>query len=354
MRHVTVQPATELDATGPFLHDPRHKADISFDSAGDVPRSFTVVLAQGLLATAGREAASGIAIIDNDNGRVVCDGIQATSGTDGRPNATQLMAFALLPEMDWHAFSNYCRGHASYRGGIEDIDKALSLPHGGSRSRQVELGLIRPNFSDIRPIALREINSISAMPYRFPVSSRKAMINEILPRLHYRAQDGSRALAWDIRMNFKWNASGHVEGGEAVERSMDRRWAAQSDRDGDAFKQACDQSLQPFVVAPFVALDLDPSRAAELDVRGDNGGFLVLSSFAGRDMTFSGPRELEDKLDAMSDDDLSMLWATARILDVDLSKGVRGAEMALAMNEVRAALEVEWLEEVEAEVEFAC
>lgn len=355
MQHLTANPAVALEATGPFLHAPAHKAHLSFDSLGDVPRSFSVVIAQGALATDDRAAPNGLAVIDNDSGRVVCDGIQPQAITVHGPSMAQQMAFTLIQEMDFRALANYCRSRPTYRGGFDDIDGDRTLPNGGSRERQIELGLLRPSFSDIRPAVLKEINAISAMPYRFPVSSRQAMINETLARPTYRAADGSQALAWDIRMNFKWNATGHVEGGESVERSMDRRWAPLAEKDGAAFKQACDQALQPYVAAPFVPLDLDPSRAADLDVKGDNGGFLVMSSFAGKQMTFSGPRELEAKLDAMSNDDLSMLWAAGRILDKDLSKRVRATEMALAMNEIRAEMEVEWLEEIdepEAEVAF--
>lgn len=352
MQHLTANPAVALEATGPYLHAAAHKANLSFDSAGDVPRSITVVIAQGALATDGRAAANGLAVIDNDSGRVVCDGIQAQANSAHGPSMAQQMAFTVIQEMDWRAFASYCRSRPTYRGGFDDIDGDFVLPNGGSRGRQIELGLIKPNFSDVRPTVLKEINAISAMPYRFPVSSRQAMMNEILARTTYRAQDGSRALAWDIRMNFKWNDSGRTKDGETVCRTMDKRWADLIEGDGDVFKQACDQALQPYVAAPFAALDLDPSRAAELDVKGDNGGSLVMTSFAGKPMTFAGPRELEAKLEAMSSDDLSMLWATGRILDVDLSKGIRSAEMAHAMNEIRAALEIEWLEEVEEEVTF--
>lgn len=352
MQHPTAQPTADLAATGPFLHAREHRIDLRFDSAGDVPRSFTVVIAQGTLEHSAPISGNGVAIIDNDSGRVVCDGIQASELRGAAPSPSQLMAFALLPEMDWTAFAGFCRSHDSYRGGFEDIDAGLALPNGGSRARQVELGLLDPDFEDIRPVMLREINAISGMPYRFPISSRKAMINDILGHMTYRAQDGSRALAWDIRMNFKWNDSGRVRDGEAVCRSMDRRWAKMLQEDDDVFKRACDQALQPYVTAPFVALDMDESRAVELDVKGDNGGFLVLSSFAGQSMVHDSPRDLEAKLAQMSNDDLSILWATDRILTVDLSRAVRAAEMADAMNEVRASLEADWLREVEDEVTF--
>lgn len=344
---------TALAAFGPYFHRKEARVDLRFDSVGSSPRSFTVLVADAV-AKGPDNAKAGLAVYDNDNDRIVMDGLNRQPNTQLGLSLDQKIVLALMTEMTWGQFSSYVRKHPSYRGGVADIDSAQGVPAPGNMERQVALGLIEEGYSDIRPAVLREVHADRELPYTFPPASRAAIIADLAAHTLFKTGDDRDMLAWDVRMNFAWNRSGRIEGQDAVDDRFDSRWAKESGNASDIFAQACETALKPYLAEPFKVLDLDDSLPIELDVMGGRGGFVVLKSVNGTALRGKGPQGLATALDALDDQTLTQVWAATRILDVDFSRSVRKEIMTDLLHDARLAQEIEWGEEIEEdELDFA-
>ncbi|MCW3784432.1 hypothetical protein [Defluviimonas salinarum] len=337
-----------LTMTGQFLHDPENKRDIFFQGEGDVPRSFTVLIALGYKTDNLDLGRNGIAIIDNDNWRIVADACHAqASGLKGA-SAEQRRALEEICAFGWEEFASFCRTRETYRAGSGDIDIPGSKPAAGNAERQVKLGLRIHQEPDIRSDFIRGIHETG--DYNLPRTTRRGMINDILMHPSQESRNG-RTLAWDTRMNFSWDRSGRVEGGEEVCRSMDARWMAAVKEDDDLLRKACDEAFSPYLAEGFAALGLEEATC-EIVAGGPEGEHLLLKSFRGTDLEFRDHRDLRQKIEALSEEDISNLWVTVRVLDKDLSRASRANEVQIHLNSLRAEKEQEWLVEADEEIAF--
>lgn len=293
---------------------------------------------------------NGIAVIDNDNWRIVVDRcLPQASGLKGA-SRQQRHTFEKIKEMDWAEFSQFCRAQATYRAGSPDIDQRAPIPAAGNEYNQVKLGLRAPTVNDDRTDFLRALHESG--DYNLPPTSRDGMIKELMMRQSQEVR-GKRMLSWDVGMNYDWDRSGHVEGGEDLGANFDRQWAQEMEANPSILRTACDRAVAPYVAPGFNVLELGESASCELNIGGAGDKYLMLGSFAGQDMSFATFRELREKLSSMETSELVDLWATVRVLDKDLNRQNRAHDVAWELNAIRASLEEEWLMEAEEEVHMA-
>lgn len=342
--------------TGQFLHEEALKTTLFFAGEGQVARSFTVLVALASKPSSAPNAdptCNGLAVIDNDNWRIVADRcLPQASGLKGA-SRDQRKLFLEVTTMDWSEFSAFCRSQATYRSGSPDLDARADVPAEGNAERQAKLGLIAPAPamtgvpSDIRSDLVRSLHD--AGEYNLPPTSREGMVKDLMMRQSQTVR-GRKLLSWDIGLNYAWDRSGRVEGGEILDADFDRRWMKEMAANPDHLRTASDRALAPYVVSGFNVLELGESAGCELNIGGDQDNFLMLSTFGEHDLSFRDFRELREKLAEIPDDTLLNLWTTVRVLDRDLNRQSRAYDVAWELNEIRAALEEEWLMEVDEEV----
>ena len=329
---------------------PAHKmTEKTFKSPGEVDRSFTILVHLAVTKDGGTDyAQNGIAIIDNDSTEIILEGAfpqgSATAGVSTRQNE----AFEAINGMDWAEFGNYLRSSPHVVSLPADIQSRQAQPDAGNFISQVKLGLRKPEDRDLRDDFIRGIHANG--DYRLPRMSRTGMINEIMTHPTSPARSG-RTLSWDIRMNFRWDETGRIEGGEEIDSQFDQRWQREVSVNEGIFRRATETALAPYLVSDFSVLDLDDA-GCELDTDGANHGFLVMRSFRGASMAFETPTEFNTKLRSLPDSDLLALWATVRVLDQDLSRKSRTHEMRMVYNDIRAEMEAEWVVGLEEELEL--
>lgn len=325
-----------LAVTGAYLHDPKWCADVAFETGTGSDRHFTLLIAQGVMKGSDPTATNGIAIIDTASGKIVCDGICAKADPTQVPAMDQRLSFNLIEAMDWSAFSSYLRTRPTYRGGFPDIDSGSEDPDTAVPT-EGDLVIDRTP-SDLRAADLKAMNMATDVPYSFPASDRAKMIADI-SRNKIFVSEGESALCWDIRMGFRWNASGIIRGGAEVDPDMNDQWAQTCGVGSETFTACANEAVAPYVSGAFVPLEREGASAIVLEQRGAQGGFLVMTSIAGQDIAFADREELAIILDALDDNQISDLWASCRVLDIDLGRAARSEEMEWRMHDARVAFE---------------
>lgn len=337
------------DQTGPYLHLPAHKMHLSFQGDSDVARSFTVLIALARKDNAIHLDRNGIVVIDNDNFKVIADEIQPQSSGIRGASSEQRKAFEAIPGLNWAEFTHLLRSCEKFRPGVAaDVTEPTDMPAPGNAARQIKLGLRKAGDVDLRDDFLRAIHE--AGDYSFPRATRTLIINSLLMHPKVAGRDGLQ-LSWDVRMNYAFNTSGKVTGGEEVDPALDARWTEAYAADESLMITAGERALAPYLQAPFSALEMDDAEC-ELEARGSKGGFVVLGSFNGQKMCFADPRDMRLRLEAMDDGALMRLWAATRVLDADLGRANRAAIMAEELNTLRAEMEPQWEEDIEQELSF--
>lgn len=319
--------------TEAYLHDPLWRSEVSFETAGGSERLFTVLIANDVDDQADPEAVAGIAIIDTATGKTVCDGLCAKARPTASPTIDQRLSFGLIETMTWPSFSAYVQRQPTYRGGFPDIDGGSSTPETGS-SIDMDTSLMRKR--DLRTRDLKMMHMSPEFDYAFPSANREKMIADISRTTIYTGPEGC-ALAWDIRMNFSWDRTGHMAGGGDVDPDFDAKWLEDSANGSETFESCCNDALEPYTGNAFVPLEREGAAAIMLEQRGAQGGFLALTSIGGQDITFEDREELAVMLEVLDDDQIVDLWASCRALDVDLGRAARAEEMAMHMHEARVA-----------------
>ena len=235
--------------TGQFLHEQAYKQTLFFKGEGDVPRSFTVLVA--LATKADRNAntdltRNGIAIIDNDNWRIVADKcLQQPSGLKGA-SREQCKLFEDLAAMDWSEFSSFCRSQSTYRAGSPDLDNRAAVPATGDAHNQAQLGLRKAEVADDRTDFVRALHETGE--YNLPRTSRDGMVKDLMMRQSQLVR-GTRMLSWDVGMNYAWDRSGRVEGGEDIGANFDSTWDREMEDNPEHLRAACDRAVAPYVAA---------------------------------------------------------------------------------------------------------
>ncbi len=341
--------------TGPFVHDPAHKAVVSFRTDGDAERSFTVLIAMGhrekRAGCDGRSAVNlsrnGIAIIDNDNWTILAESIYGQASGIAGASIRQKEAFGTIGGLCWSDFSHFLRSCDGYRAGRAiDIDSGAARPAPGNFDNRVRLGLARAEDRDIRDAFVRAVHASGDLS--LPRVTRRGAVAEIMAHATARTRNGI-SLAWDVSTDYSWDVSGEMPGREEVDPAFDGRWLLETRR-GDVVAAANDAILSVYIDEPFCALGIDEAPA-DLEMSPD-GRSILLAGFQGREMTFASTGDLSRHLSSMDDTDLLSVWVAVRSLDADLSCTTRAFGMRMELNRVRAELEAGWADEVESELDF--
>lgn len=335
---VAASPLAGMKRTAKFVHAPENRKTISFDGLGRAARTFILILAaagfDGAPAAGGeavvRPEENGIAVIDADTKKIVLEMAYPQISELMGPSPEQERAFRKIGRMNWSEFATFLERNPGYRGGVDEID-----------------GPTAP-AADLRDDFLKELDA--AGEYSFPLASRAGMIAEILGRPRFDIQRGA-VLCWDVRMKHRWDQSGVLEGEEEVCRTMDARWKAEIKSNPNVLDRAAEIALDSYVHDEFEVLSVDEARCS-LSVLGANGGFIGLDTFAGHDMTCRSDEELAAILASFTDEEVRHLWMATRVLDVDFSTQQRTFAMQLALNQIRASMEDEWLMEREEALAF--
>jgi len=306
---------TDLEVqTGPYSHAQSKSEEVRFASAGDLERSFTVLIANLYVPDPEDTNRIGIAVLDNDNMKVVFDGLCAGNSASSIP---MMFQFAHLTSLDWSCFAEICRTNPRYMGGIEDIDGAAAVPSPGNIDRQTSLGLIR--MKDARSEFIKTLSQDPELSYLFPPMDRDGMEAEICRHLMFvDPNDPWRHIGWDIRMNMGWNRTGRLKGGTPMSSRHDADWRHTVENDKSVIEDAASRALAPYISGPTSILDME-AFPCEFELAGKNNGFLILRKFCGFHMGVTQDWSIADRILKLSDDRLEALWVTCRVLDEDLN-----------------------------------
>jgi len=112
---------------GPYWHADGCLAGKSFREHGGIPRRFRVLIAaaydSGIIGTEN----NGIVVVDEDRREVVLDQHCRQNSGFGGPSDEQRAEFRRIREMDWAAFSRFCREHPRYRGCMPDAERTVPV-----------------------------------------------------------------------------------------------------------------------------------------------------------------------------------------------------------------------------------
>jgi hypothetical protein len=320
--------------TGPYAHAESRSEEVRFASSGDLDRSFTVLIADRYLPDPSNADRTGIAVLDNDNAKVVFDGLCAGNAASSIP---MVFRFADLTSMKWEAFAEMCRTNPNYRGGIPDIDTPTDLPDPGNIDRQSALGLT--TTKDARSEFIKSLSQDPELPYIFPHADRDAMEADICRHFMYVDPVGPwRHIGWDIRMNMGWNRTGRLKGGADLNSQFDADWRHTVENDPSVTQNASREFMAPYLSGPTGILDMD-EFPCEFELAGKNNGFLILKKFCGFHMGATQDMSIADRILKLTDDRLEALWVACRVLDEDLSPDNRRREMEQQMHLARVAFE---------------
>ena len=335
--------AGNLVQTAGFLHDAADTAILRFRSSGDTPRMFMAFIAQGRYKDGVLDPSlNGITIVDIDNARLIAMKIKPRKADSGGVTAEQRFGLAILETLVWENFASYCRNAAGYHRNVAEIEEGRALPYSGNPENQKKVGPAFMPQIDIRSEFLSFLDQDPEVPYSVPQTTRQNAITEIIKHGRFTRDDDRFYLACDIRMNFKWNSTGVVEDGNEVSSQYDECWSKHYQTHPEVFEKACESVLAPFLSLDFAVLDLGEEAVCHLDVMGPNCGHLVVKEFAGQPMIFDCDDSLRRSLEAMPVEDLANLWATLRVIDVDLGRQERARLMENENNVIRAEIEEEW------------
>lgn len=330
---------TPHNRIGRYLYADGWLADLSFDGG----RQFKLVIAGAYDAGIIGSEHNGLAILDENNGRVLADQIlQQQSGWYG-PSEAQIAEFDRVRAMDWPAFTTYLRGQKTFRGGMADVSW--------------------PKPQEFQQIADRTIFPDSEKPgenpYKMPLTGRRDIIDFLKSHTVHRT-DGpysNWSLAWNIKTpNF--NSSGRFDAKEHPELAQeftpdpafDQRWAEHVDIDERLFEEACENALREYREGSYSLWEGSEEGAYNFQTTGRSGGWLILTKFAGhdgRDLQWEDAKHLETWLDSLEDAELVHLYKLVTQVDADIAR--RDDEMEYQYAFQRQAIEETWAAEASAQ-----
>lgn len=344
----------KLEVTGQYVHETLHKRHLFFAAGENSPsRCLSIVVAIAHYDGSGgmKLEKNGIAIIDNDNWRVVADRIgQNKSGQSGA-DREQLRILENLTRMDWNEFTAFCRAQERYRPGVEDIDIPDASPTEGNPGNQKKLGLSDPRLQDYREPYLRALNDLGE--YALPLASRDGMLRDIMMRAsQINTETGRRFLTWSLHMDFPFDRTGRLEaGGQDVDDKYNNRWNTTLKSKPEIMQEVVASAFSLYTEPSFSAFDMGEEWQCTLQMTDTPS--LQLMKWRGKDMGFSTFPELRSKLLEFDRKDLNGIWATVRCLDKDLNRVNRAADVQPFLNNKRVELETEWSMDLEEELQLS-
>lgn len=325
-----------LRKTRSYFQHASRKEEVRFASSGDVERSFSLAVIDDSCIDERCELKRGIAIIDNDNLRIVLDGLDADKVNTA---ILVMLRIADFQTMEWQEFSEYCRKNPLYRGGIPDIDHWTKAPHPGNPQNQTFSGLAFDLHNDIRSDLLRDLDEDPEVPYSFPAIDRQGIEAEICSHLLFTERNGRRShIAWDIRMNMSWNRTGRIRGGTYIDPITDHDWNQLLEDDPEIIKLACKKAIAEYTSGRTAILDME-EYPCEFRRIGNNMGFLIIDNFAGHFLFATPDISIPERLARLTDREIGALWAVVRVMDFETSRQMRITEMEYQMHLLRVDVE---------------
>lgn len=301
--------------TGPYAHEPDMCREIRFATAGPVERSFSIVFATGCVTRPEDKAARGIAVLDNDNARVVTDGLRPVRGEPDESDPVATIAIEVVANMDWNTFARTCRSSSRFRGGISDIDILSDIPDAGDANAQISLGLIDKVPSDIRTALMRDAHVSEQVPYTFPPMNRRRMEAEVISAA--KSNEDSVGPGWKVLPEDGWNRTGRVHGKPLPDPGLDHDWRVQVTRTPSVLVEAARRFAEPYTQAPSEIMGLGPLAKAECAFSDDAD--LFLTRLGEQSVTAPTMDAFRTRVREMEDDQLVHLWAACRVMAEDLS-----------------------------------
>lgn len=330
---------TPRNRIGRYLYADGWLAKMTFEGG----REFSIVIAGAYDAGIIGSEHNGIAILDENNGRVLADQIlQQSSGWYG-PSEAQIAEFDRVRTMDWPAFTGYLREQKTFRGGMADVSW--------------------PKPQEFQPIADRTIFPDSAKPaenpYKMPLTGRREIIDFLKSHTvhHVDGPYSSWSLAWNIKVGGSFNSTGRFDAEKHPELAkeftpdpaFDQRWTDHVDKDEYLFNEAADNALRQYREGSYSLWEGSEDGAYGFQTTGRSGGWLILTKFAdheGRDMQWQDAKHLEGWLDGLEDAELVHLYKLVGQVDADVAR--RGDEMEYQYAFLRQGIEETWAAEAAA------
>lgn len=202
----------------------------------------------------------------------------------------------------------------------------------------------RSDFIDNRPEVAKDLHE--AGEYNIPKASRRGMIADLASRpLH--KEDGLLFPGWNVRMDFAWNKTGHVEDGLDISSEGDAQWAEALKTDPTIFHRACENALKPWVSAYVDVLEMDGRMLCDIHLKDLGRDTLLLKAFNEKPLGFARRDDWRGALETLSDTEVGDLWTAFKVLDSDLSQNHRAEIMACEYNAIRHEMEEDWVVEIE-------
>lgn len=328
--------------TGPYIHPLEMCSDISFPSSGSRERSFTVLVASQNISRPDDLDAQGIAILDNDNGRVVVDGIRPVRNmTPDDPAAA--MVLEMVCSMSWASFSKMCRRSDRYRGGIPNIDANLDTPLPGNPDRFTSKTPIFHPSADNRTGIMREMHLDKSTPYRLPSRTYAKMVDDIVEQAK-RFSEGY-GLFWNLTPASGWNRTGRVANGPEIQEDFNEDWRREVSESPNMTNQAVLEFARPYLEQPSEIAGLGPEATCGFEIiLGGRRPVLKMQSINGHNLAADTEIEFLDKLSMLTKSEIAHLWASQRVMQGELSDEVLRESLPLYMADLRVALERDILE----------
>lgn len=328
-----------LQKTGPYLHAPDDLLRLRFESGG-TPRLFTLLFAQAR-ASDGDVAAAGMAVLDEDEGRVLLDRHAADAPDRG---ASELYR---VHGLDWAEFSAFCRTHPRYRGGAPDIDNRHDTPLPGSRTRQARLGAAADLVAepppgagrDLRSELMRRADADPSCPVRFPPRDRAGVLADLGGRAMRSADRGSWHLGWPVRFPSAADLTG-IAGDTVVDRSLDLAWSDLIEQRPELIEEARMRSIERVASAGLGTFGAEDAGRYDLRLlETGQGAAILLLAVDDLGIGAISAEALTGELARMPDNLLRDLWKLSRTVEHELSPDQLGLRFGAALNLIRSETE---------------
>lgn len=324
-----------LHKTGPYLHAPDDLLRLRFETGG-TPRLFTLLIASAIERDQIDTAASGLVLLDEDEGRVLLDRHKVSSaGGDGAE-------FYRIASLSWSDFSSFCRSHPRFRGGIADIDTPHEQPLPGSRRRQEALignGATARSPGDLRSDLMRRADTDPSCPVRFPQCDRKGVLDDLGTRILICPSTGFSHMGWLLCFPDATDLAG-LSGPFRVDRSMDPAWTDLLDRRPELLEEARIRTFEALVSGQLKTWGVEDEGRYDLRPSHIGGSpTVLLYALDGAVVVASTPAGLRGIFADMSDRDLRDLWKLSRTLDHETGPERGGEGLSAALNRIRSEVE---------------
>lgn len=342
--------------TGPFVHQPENKHFLKFESVGDTPRVFTVVLYEAYDAGIIGSEHNGIAILDNGTEDDAGMYVVAKNLLRGKPVHEQAKAFEAIKAMSsWQDFKTFLGSLPGVQHMPEDVaDESADYPYEGNVLNLVTLGVMEAgDEKDIRSKDMIAAHESDDVPYDFPPIGRVGMIAELMDHaVHNMDRYGPHYFSWNVKI---WGTddSGHYEGVDN-DKAFDDRWKEYWEENSEWLWNAIvEDCRRRFSEGEYTTYPGNDQGDYEFAFVGRSGGHLALTAVAGEKIAFESMADIGIILNGLPDADLAKLYHVVKTLDVDATPEKARQEFDYQLAFHRETKEEEWVEEAKMEAKRA-